>query len=203
MLGLTVGCIQTGQTDAVRRAAYACDITYGTAKELGFDFLRDELKRLQLGGDAHRKTFEQVYLGRGGAVEVADARSAHPLLRDRGRGRQHPDRRGANTADHRRQQPADPGGGRGLLRGRPARRDAGARQGLQVRPARTQGRADGRRAGARSRPSRPTRRSSRSPSTGFTNTSNARSAPRSPICTTAITSSSTARSSSSTSSPAV
>ncbi len=69
MLGLTVGCIQTGQSDTERRAAYACDITYGTSKELGFDFLRDELKRLQLGGDAHRKTFEQVYLGRGGHVE--------------------------------------------------------------------------------------------------------------------------------------
>jgi preprotein translocase subunit SecA len=69
MLGLTVGCIQTGQSDPVRRAAYACDITYGTAKELGFDFLRDELKKLQLGGDAHRKTFEQVYLGRGSAFE--------------------------------------------------------------------------------------------------------------------------------------
>ena len=69
MLGLTVGCIQTGQSDGVRRAAYGCDITYGTAKELGFDFLRDELKRLQLGGDAHRKTFEQVYLGKGSASE--------------------------------------------------------------------------------------------------------------------------------------
>jgi preprotein translocase subunit SecA len=69
MLGLTVGCIQTGQSDGERRAAYACDITYGTSKELGFDFLRDELKRLQMGGDAHRKTFEQVYLGRGGHVE--------------------------------------------------------------------------------------------------------------------------------------
>ncbi len=69
MLGLTVGCIQTGQSDGSRRAAYACDVTYGTAKELGFDFLRDELKRLQLGGDAHRKTFEQAYLGRGGHSE--------------------------------------------------------------------------------------------------------------------------------------
>ncbi len=69
MLGLTVGCIQTGQTDAVRRSAYACDITYGTSKELGFDFLRDELKKLQLGGDGHRKSFEEVYLGRGGAFE--------------------------------------------------------------------------------------------------------------------------------------
>ncbi len=70
MLGLTVGCIQTGQSDPVRRAAYACDITYGTAKEFGFDFLRDELKRLQLGGDGHRKSFEQVYLGRGGHNEA-------------------------------------------------------------------------------------------------------------------------------------
>ncbi len=70
MLGLTVGCIQTGQTDGARRAAYACDIAYGTAKELGFDFLRDELKRLQIGGDSHRKTFEQVYLGRGGHIEA-------------------------------------------------------------------------------------------------------------------------------------
>ncbi len=64
-LGLTVGCIQTGQQDPVRRKAYACDITYGTAKELGFDYLRDELKRHQLGGDASRKSFEQVFLGHG------------------------------------------------------------------------------------------------------------------------------------------
>jgi preprotein translocase subunit SecA len=69
MLNLTVGCIQTGQSDSARRAAYACDITYGTSKELGFDFLRDELKRLKLGGDGNRKTFEQVYLGRGGQVD--------------------------------------------------------------------------------------------------------------------------------------
>jgi len=69
MLGLTVGCIQTGQSDGERRQAYACDVTYGTSKELGFDFLRDELKRLQMGGDTHRKSFEQVYLGRGGHAE--------------------------------------------------------------------------------------------------------------------------------------
>jgi preprotein translocase subunit SecA len=69
MLGLTVGCIQTGQSDTERRQAYACDITYGTSKELGFDFLRDELKRLQIGGDSHRKSFEQVFLGRGATVE--------------------------------------------------------------------------------------------------------------------------------------
>jgi preprotein translocase subunit SecA len=70
ILNLTVGCIQTGQSDGDRRAAYACDITYGTNKEFGFDFLRDELKRLRFGGDAHRKSFEQVYLGRGGQPEA-------------------------------------------------------------------------------------------------------------------------------------
>ncbi len=64
LLGLTIGCIQTGMPDGDRRAAYACDITYGTSKEFGFDFLRDELKRLQL-GDTHRKSFEQAFLGRG------------------------------------------------------------------------------------------------------------------------------------------
>ncbi len=64
LLGLSVGCIETGMSDGARRAAYACDITYGTSKEFGFDFLRDELKRLQM-GDNERKTFEQAFLGRG------------------------------------------------------------------------------------------------------------------------------------------
>src|SRR5205807_5988342 len=68
LLGMTIGCIQTGQADGSRRAAYACDITYGTSKEFGFDFLRDELKRLQL-GDTHRKTFEQVFMGGGAHLE--------------------------------------------------------------------------------------------------------------------------------------
>ena len=61
MLGLTVGTIQTGQPDPVRRAAYQCDITYGTSKEFGFDFLRDELKRLQIGTN-ERKSFEEAFL---------------------------------------------------------------------------------------------------------------------------------------------
>ncbi len=71
LLGLTVGCIQTGQDDAIRRAAYACDITYGTGKELGFDFLRDELKKHQAGGDNHRKSFAQAFLGNGGTNDHA------------------------------------------------------------------------------------------------------------------------------------
>jgi preprotein translocase subunit SecA len=43
-LGLTVGCIQHPLTDEERKAAYACDITYGTNNELGFDYLRDNMK---------------------------------------------------------------------------------------------------------------------------------------------------------------
>src|SRR5579884_2817340 len=42
-LGLSVGCIQQAMSAAERRAAYACDITYATANEIGFDFLRDRL----------------------------------------------------------------------------------------------------------------------------------------------------------------
>ena len=40
-LGLTVGCIQNSMRPAERRAQYACDITYGTNSEFGFDYLRD------------------------------------------------------------------------------------------------------------------------------------------------------------------
>jgi preprotein translocase subunit SecA len=44
-LGLSVGYIAEGMSPGERRAAYACDITYLTAKEAGFDFLRDSLAR--------------------------------------------------------------------------------------------------------------------------------------------------------------
>ncbi len=40
-LGLTVGCILNSQDPRVRREQYACDITYGTNAEFGFDYLRD------------------------------------------------------------------------------------------------------------------------------------------------------------------
>ncbi|MBO5981123.1 MAG: preprotein translocase subunit SecA, partial [Clostridia bacterium] len=42
-LGLTVGLIVNGLTPAQRKEAYACDITYGTNNELGFDYLRDNM----------------------------------------------------------------------------------------------------------------------------------------------------------------
>ncbi|MEK9910506.1 MAG: DEAD/DEAH box helicase, partial [Candidatus Puniceispirillum sp.] len=43
-LGLSVGCITANLDDDTRRAAYGCDITYGTNNEFGFDYLRDNLK---------------------------------------------------------------------------------------------------------------------------------------------------------------
>ena len=43
-LGMTVGVIQHDLNDAERQQAYACDITYGTNNEFGFDYLRDNMK---------------------------------------------------------------------------------------------------------------------------------------------------------------
>ena len=43
-LGLTVGCITNELEDDERREAYACDVTYGTNNEYGFDYLRDNMK---------------------------------------------------------------------------------------------------------------------------------------------------------------
>ncbi|MGE0667050.1 MAG: preprotein translocase subunit SecA [Sphingomonadales bacterium] len=43
-LGLDVGCVVHGLDDEERRWAYACDITYGTNNEFGFDYLRDNMK---------------------------------------------------------------------------------------------------------------------------------------------------------------
>jgi len=44
LLGLSVGVIVHGMNDEERKAAYACDITYGTNNEFGFDYLRDNMK---------------------------------------------------------------------------------------------------------------------------------------------------------------
>ncbi|MEA2449984.1 MAG: preprotein translocase subunit SecA, partial [Thermoleophilaceae bacterium] len=43
LLGVSVGVVQSGETDELKHAAYASDITYGTNSEFGFDYLRDNL----------------------------------------------------------------------------------------------------------------------------------------------------------------
>lgn len=43
-LGLSVGCVLGSMNDAERRIAYDCDITYATNNEMGFDYLRDNMK---------------------------------------------------------------------------------------------------------------------------------------------------------------
>ena len=44
LMGLTVGCVASATERPERQKAYSCDITYGTATEMGFDFLRDRLQ---------------------------------------------------------------------------------------------------------------------------------------------------------------
>lgn len=51
-LGLTVGAVTGALSPAQRQVAYACDITYGTAREFGFDFLRDRLSAASSGSGA-------------------------------------------------------------------------------------------------------------------------------------------------------
>jgi preprotein translocase subunit SecA len=67
LLGLTVGCIQTPMEPGERKQQYACDITYGTSKEFGFDFLRDRLRQ-----DADGKPFGEGIVQRGNYFALID-----------------------------------------------------------------------------------------------------------------------------------
>ena len=59
-LGLTVGCIVHDMSDEERKAAYACDVTYGTNNELGFDYLRDNMKMNHIGDGPARPLYAIV-----------------------------------------------------------------------------------------------------------------------------------------------
>ena len=63
LLGMTVGCIAQKMEDAPRTEMYRKDITYGTASEFGFDFLRDRLK--VRGGTATTAPFWAPWFGGG------------------------------------------------------------------------------------------------------------------------------------------
>ena len=62
-LGLTVGCILNSMDNNERREAYACDITYGTNNEFGFDYLRDNMvvrKESMVQRDLHFAIIDEV-----------------------------------------------------------------------------------------------------------------------------------------------
>ena len=68
-LGMKVGCIQSQMQQADRAKQYACDITYGTANEMGFDFLRDRLLKRRI-SEGQRDLFGAM-LGKGGGGNEA------------------------------------------------------------------------------------------------------------------------------------
>ena len=75
-LGLSVGCIVHGLTDEERRAAYACDVTYGTNNEFGFDYLRDNMKfRLE---DMVQRDFNFAIVDEVDSILIDEART--PLI---------------------------------------------------------------------------------------------------------------------------
>ncbi|GAB0115537.1 preprotein translocase subunit SecA [Acidisoma sp. C75] len=75
-LGLSTGVIVHGLDDSQRRAAYACDITYGTNNEFGFDYLRDNMKyRLE---DMVQRAFNYAIVDEVDSILIDEART--PLI---------------------------------------------------------------------------------------------------------------------------
>ncbi len=75
-LGLTVGCITNDLNDQERKNAYACDITYGTNNEFGFDYLRDNMK-FELREMVHRP-FNYAIVDEVDSILIDEART--PLI---------------------------------------------------------------------------------------------------------------------------
>ena len=71
-LGLSVGCIQQTLSTGERRAAYRSDITYATANEIGFDFLRDRLA-LDLSEQVHQP-FAVAVIDEADSILIDEAR---------------------------------------------------------------------------------------------------------------------------------
>ena len=71
-LGFSVGCIQQGMGTAERQRAYACDVTYATANEVGFDYLRDQLA-LNVGDQVHRP-FAAALIDEADSILIDEAR---------------------------------------------------------------------------------------------------------------------------------
>ncbi|MFO0983358.1 MAG: accessory Sec system translocase SecA2 [Planctomycetota bacterium] len=76
LLGLSVDCIQEGMSQARRRQAYLADVTYATAKEAGFDYLRDRLARER--EDLVQRPFHYAIVDEADSILVDEARN--PLV---------------------------------------------------------------------------------------------------------------------------
>lgn len=75
-LGLTVGLIQQNMTPAERQKNYACDVTYGTNSELGFDYLRDNMATSM--ADVVQRPFNFCIIDEVDSVLIDEART--PLI---------------------------------------------------------------------------------------------------------------------------
>ena len=71
-LGLSVASVSQGMSRADRRAAYAADVTYVTAKEAGFDFLRDQT--MTDGADLVQRPFQYVIVDEADFILIDEAR---------------------------------------------------------------------------------------------------------------------------------
>jgi preprotein translocase subunit SecA len=71
-LGLSAGCIQQSMSGEERKRAYNCDITYGTANEVGFDFLRDQIA-MYPGAQVHRP-FAAAVIDEADSILIDEAR---------------------------------------------------------------------------------------------------------------------------------
>jgi len=80
LLGMSVGCLAQKMQDAERQANYKCDITYGTASEFGFDFLRDRMKLR--GGQATNAPFWSGWTGGGSQQDPRVQRGLHFAIVD-------------------------------------------------------------------------------------------------------------------------
>ena len=83
LLGISIGYVQAPQSPAERRSAYHSDITYGTIREFGFDFLRDRLairRRLQTQEDENTVQRERysILVDEADSILLDDART--PLI---------------------------------------------------------------------------------------------------------------------------
>jgi hypothetical protein len=178
-LGLSVGIIVHGLDDEERREAYACDITYGTNNEFGFDYLRDNMK-YELNQMVQRGHFFAI-VDEVDSILIDEART--PLIISG------PSEDRSDLYNYHRR--ADPASRRRRLR---PRREAAHRQSDRGRQREYRGPA------ARGRPAQGSSTTSRT--SRWCTTSIRRCGAQAVSSATRTTSSATARSSSSTSSPA-